>query len=234
MLYRIEKFISFNINANQKEFTVLNNPRSILYNGIDVSVHNGTVDFAKVKSAGYSFVMIREGYGNEKAYPNQLDTRFISNYNNAKKNGMMVGAYHYLYATTPEAAKDEATAFIKNLKGKQFEMPIALDIEDVCQTKLNKATIGKIIEAFMAVCNNQGYYCVLYSYESFLTNLVPEDVLKNCDIWCANINRSPNITCGMHQYSFKGRVNGINVNVDLNHAYEDYPKIIKKNHKNGF
>ena len=202
--------------------------------GIDVSVHNGTVDFGQVKRAGFQFVMIREGYGNELLYPSQLDQRFISNYENAKKSGMMVGAYHYLYATTPQIAESEAKAFVKNLSGKQFEMPIALDIEDQCQSKLSKAVIGEIITAFMDICEKAGYYCVLYSYESFLNNQVPEKLLTRYDVWCANTASSPKIACGMHQHSFKGRVSGVNTDVDLNYAFKDYPTIIKEKGLNGF
>lgn len=202
--------------------------------GIDVSHHNGIVDFERVKKSGFQFVMIREGYGNERLYPNQLDGRFRDNYKNAKKNGMMVGAYHYLYAVTAQIAEDEAKAFVNNLKGMKFEMPIALDIEDKCQLKLNKTAVGEIITAFMDICEKAGYYCVLYSYENFLTNNVPADVLKRYDVWCANTKHSPGIACGMHQHSFTGRVSGVNTEVDLNYAFKDYPTLIKKNHFNGF
>lgn len=202
--------------------------------GIDVSEHNGIVDFERVKKTGFNFVMIREGYGNELLYPSQLDQCFIKNYENAKKSGMMVGAYHYLYATTPQIAVSEAQAFVKNLRGKQFEMPIALDIEDKCQSKLSKAVIGNIITVFMDICEKAGYYCVLYSYESFLNNQVPEKLLTRYDVWCANTVSSPKITCGMHQHSFKGRVSGVNTDVDLNYAFKDYPTIIKEKGLNGF
>jgi|GEM_PF-5266644 lyzozyme M1 (1,4-beta-N-acetylmuramidase) len=205
-----------------------------VFHGIDISEHNGVVDFDKVISSDISFVMIREGYGNEKLYPWQIDKLFEENYKKAKAKNLNVGAYHYLYATTPEIAEAEAEGFLANLKGKQFEMPIALDIEDPYQSNLSPDTIGEIIKRFINICKAAGYCCVLYSYESFLQNKVPPEVRNNYDVWCANTSRSPRIPFVMHQYSFNGRINGINGDVDLDCAYKDYPALIKKEHKNGF
>lgn len=207
---------------------------AVCYNGIDVSVHNGNINFEEVKNAGIHFVMIREGYGSDGIYKGQVDSLFESNYAAAKRVGLNVGAYHYLYATTVSGAAEEAKGFISNLKNKQFEMPIALDIEDKCQINLSKTTVGDMVTAFMNACENAGYYCVLYSYESFLTSNIPENVLQKYDIWCANTSSSPKIKCGMHQHSFQGRVNGINRNVDLDYAFKDYPALIKSKHFNGY
>lgn len=209
--------------------------QNIVLNGIDVSVHNGCVDFQKVKSAGIDFIMIREGYGNDKAYKNQVDELFETNYIGAKNAGLNVGAYHYLYATTVEGARQEAEGFIANLKGKQFEMPIALDIEDKCQSNLPTSVISEMVKAFMDICEDAGYYCVLYSYESFLTTKIASEILNRYSVWCANISSLPHIqSYGMHQYSFTGRIAGVNTNVDLDHAYKDYPELIKSGHFNGF
>ena len=68
--------------------------QSINYYGVDLSVHNGLVDMAKVRASGKSFVFLREGYGDELSYPGQKDARFEQNYKNAKAAGLHVGAYH--------------------------------------------------------------------------------------------------------------------------------------------
>lgn len=204
------------------------------YKGVDLSVHNGVVDFAKVKSAGYTFAIIREGFGDEVSYPSQKDARFEQNYKNSKAAGLDVGAYHYLYATTVNGARREAQGFINNLKGKSFDYPIALDIEERSQYNLPNSTVESMVKAFMDVCEGAGYYCLLYSYESFLTAKFSADFRKRYDIWCANISRTPAITYGIHQYSFTGRVAGIAGNVDLNSTSRDYPSIIKNAGKNGF
>ena len=207
---------------------------AVTYKGADLSVHNGAVDFAKVKSAGYSFVFLREGYGDEVSYPSQKDSRFEANYRNAKSAGLHLGAYHYLYATTVEGAKREAQGFLKNLSGKSFDMPVALDIEERSQYNLSRGTVEGIAKAFLDICEAAGYYAVLYSYESFLTTKFSAAFRSRYDIWCANVSRTPAITYGIHQYSFTGRVNGISGNVDLNRTAKDYPTLIKNAGKNGF
>ena len=204
------------------------------YKGADLSVHNGAVDFAKVKSAGYSFVFLREGYGDEVSYPSQRDSRFESNYKNAKAASLHVGAYHYLYATTVEGARREAQGFLKNLSGKSFDMPVALDIEERSQYNLPNSTVEAIVKAFMDVCEQTGYYCLLYSYESFLTAKMSAAFRSKYDVWCANISRQPSISYGIWQYSFTGSVGGISGRVDLNRTSKDYPSIIKNAGKNGF
>jgi GH25 family lysozyme M1 (1,4-beta-N-acetylmuramidase) len=204
------------------------------YKGVDLSVHNGAVDFAKLKSAGYTFAILREGYGDELSYPGQKDTRFEQNYKNAKAAGLHIGAYHYMYATTVNGARREAQGFLNNLKGKSFDYPIALDIEERSQYNLPNATVEAIVKAFMDVCEQAGYYCLLYSYESFLTAKFSAAFRSKYDVWCANITRTPSIAYGIHQYSFTGRVAGIAGNVDLNSTSRDYPSIIKNAGKNGY
>ena len=200
------------------------------YTGPDLSVHNGFVSMTGVKQSGHSFVLLREGYGDVLSYPYQKDSRFESNYANAKAAGLSVGAYHYMYATTTAGARREAQGFINNLKGKSFDMPIALDIEERSQYNLPNSTVESIVKAFMDVCEGAGYYCLLYSYESFLTAKFSADFRKRYDVWCANITRTPSIAYGIHQYTFSGTVSGVSGRVDLNRTTRDYPTIIK----NGF
>ena len=86
--------------------------------GIDVSHWQRTVDFEKVKSAGYTFVMLNAGYGR---YAKQKDESFERNYTAAKKAGLDVGAYWYSYALTETEALEEAKTFVSCIKGKKFE-----------------------------------------------------------------------------------------------------------------
>lgn len=208
--------------------------QSINYYGVDLSVHNGAVDMEKVKASGKSFVFLREGYGDELSYPGQKDARFETNYKNAKAARLHVGAYHYMYATNVNAAKREAWGFLNSLKGKSFDYPIALDIEESSQYKLTNSTVEAITKAFMDICEQAGYYVMLYSYESFLTAKFSADFRKRYDIWCANVSRQPSISYGIWQYSFKGQVSGISGRVDLNRTARNYPKLIKDSGKNGF
>ena len=202
--------------------------------GLDVSVYQGyDIDYNKVKQAGYSFVMPRCGYGNMVAYPYQKDPTFETNYKNAKAAGLSLGAYFYSYALDADSAKREAQGVLNIIKGKQFDYPIALDIEENSQMNLSAGQKAAVIEAFISVLENAGYYVVLYSYESFL-NSVPITTLAKYDIWCANINRKPSMRYGIWQDSWTGRINGINGDVDTDIAEKDYPTIIKGAGLNGY
>lgn len=201
------------------------------FKGIDVSKWNGDIDFKKVKAAGVNFVMIRAGYGK---YTTQKDTKFEQNYKNATAAGLNVGAYWYSYATTEADALAEAATFLKTIKGKSFNFPLAFDIEEKAQYNLGTAKVEKIINAFCGAIEKAGYYCMLYSYESFLTNRTTAATRGKYDVWCANISRKPSITFGIHQYSFTGKINGISGNVDLNTTEKNYPTIIKNAGLNGF
>lgn len=205
-----------------------------MFNGIDVSVHNGYVDFAKVAGAGYDFVMVRDGYGDLLSYPSQKDKRFEENYKNAKAAGRAVGTYHYLYATTPAGAEREAKGFLDHINGKNFDYPIALDIEERDQYNLPNATVESIVKAFISTCEKAGYYCSLYSYEAFLSGKMSKSFRENYDVWCANISYEPSIKYGIWQYSFTGSVPGCSGAVDLNRTSKDYPRIIKGGGFNGY
>lgn len=86
--------------------------------GIDVSYYQGNnIDYAKVKKAGYNFVMARCGYGNMTAYPYQKDSTFETNYKNAKAVGLGVGCYFYSYALDADSAKREAEGVLNVIKG---------------------------------------------------------------------------------------------------------------------
>uniref|UniRef100_UPI003870D6C2 GH25 family lysozyme n=1 Tax=Pseudobutyrivibrio sp. TaxID=2014367 RepID=UPI003870D6C2 len=173
------------------------------------------------------------GYGNMVAYPYQKDPTFETNYKNAKAAGLSVGTYFYSYALDADSAKREAQGVLNVIKGKQFDYPIALDIEENSQMNLSASQKAAVIEAFISVLENAGYYVVLYSYESFL-NSVPITTLAKYDIWCANINRKPSMRYGIWQDSWTGRINGINGDVDTDIAEKDYPAIIKGAGLNGF
>lgn len=195
------------------------------YKGIDVSKHNGTIDWNKVKAAGVQFAMLRAGYGR---YDNQKDERFEANYKGATAAGIPVGAYHYSYATTAEQAKQEAEVFLGWIKGKNLTYPVAFDIEDKKQANLGVSVISDIIRAFCETVEAAGYYVVVYANKDWLTNRIDADCKSRYDIWLAQWTSKPTYTgsYGMWQYTSDGAVDGIAGRVDMNIAYKDYPSVI--------
>ena len=202
--------------------------------GIDVSHYQGHVDYKLVKAAGYDFVMINAGYGK---YLQQKDLYFETNYKNAKAAGLKVGAYWYSYAISKEEAEREAKVFQQVIKGKKFEMPVAFDIEDKCQSEISKEKMGQLITAFCTSMEKAGYFCSLYSYASWLVHNVPLAVRKRFDVWVAHFDVSkPDYKApyGMWQYTSSASVPGVHTKCDCNIAYKDYTAIIKNKKLNGF
>ncbi len=207
-------------------------------NGIDVSYHNGEIDWVKVKNSGVDFAILRCGFGREN--PNQIDKQFERNYREAKALGIPVGVYHYSYAKSPEMAEKEAEFCLKLIKNKQFEFPIYFDIEDEKVHKpLDKKTCSEIVVAFCSKIEKEGYWAGVYSYDSFFSSHLYESIQNRYTTWVANISREP-IYCkrvDIWQNSFTGKVDGItgnNGDVDTNICYRDLPSAIKKAKKNGF
>ena len=200
-------------------------------NGIDVSQWQGDINWNAVQT---DFAILRAGYGKEKS---QIDTKFERNYNGCKAAGIPVGAYWYSYALSADEARKEADAFINALKGKKFEYPVYLDVEEAKTLKLGRDKVSEIIIAFLEKMEKAGFFAGLYMSASPLTTHTTDFVKKRFAIWVANYGVSkPNYSgqYGMWQKSSTGKVNGISGNVDLNECYVDYPKQIKADGKNGF
>ena len=205
-----------------------------IFQGVDVSVYQGNIDWEAAKADGVEFAIIRAGYGK---YVSQKDKYFDQNMQNAKAAGLPCGAYWFSYALTPEDAIKEADAFYEVIKDYQFEYPVSFDMETENQTNLSKETVTAIIEAFCGRMESYGYYTTLYSYASFLNYKVGESVFEKYDIWVAHYNTSQpafNRKYGLWQYSSTGRIAGIQGNVDQDFVYLDYERIIKNAHLNGF
>lgn len=203
--------------------------------GIDVYSGTGKVDFARVKAAGKSFIIIRAGYGR---YIPQKDERFEEHYKGAKAAGLNVGAYWFSYATTVEQAEMEADVCIQVLKGKQYEFPIFYDVETQAAFNTGKANVSAMIMAFGRKLEAAGYYTGLYCSTYYLNNYVTDEVKRKFTLWVAQYASS--CTYGgpgrvdIWQKSESGSVPGCNGNTDLDECYYDYPTAIKAKHLNGF
>lgn len=204
--------------------------------GIDVSKHNGNIDWAKVASSKkVDFAIIRTGFGKEAT--NQVDSKFEANYKGCKDNGILVGAYHYSYAKTTEEARREAEFCSKIIENKQFEFPIYFDIEDETQQCLSKAACSEMVRAFCGVLESKGYWAGVYSFDSFFQTHLDSTIPKRYAAWVARVeNVFPKYVdkplIGIHQYSFKGKIDGISGDVDLDEAFKDYPETIRSAGKN--
>lgn len=202
------------------------------YRYIDVSRWQGTsIDWAKVKAAGYRGVMIR-ALGNKNLAP-YVDTCFEKNYAGAKAAGLDVGVYWYSTATTQALVNAELSMLKNALRGKELTLPVAMDIEDAKLTALDKQDLTDLTAYALHEIEEMGFYAQLYTYTSFAKAhlFVGGAALHPYDVWLADYTgKTPKVDFkyNAHQHTSKGSVPGISGNVDLNVTELNYPRIIRK------
>ena len=218
----------------------------IKYKLIDVSHHNGDVDFAKVKAEGIQGVIIRAGYG-----VSTVDSCFHANIKNALKNGLHVGIYWFGYAYTVSQAEKEAKhclSVINAYKGK-LDLPIFYDWEygSFNYAKKQGVTVSKqlcsdMTDRFCSIMESNGYFSGVYANLDYLNNFYTEYIKNRYTIWVAQWSTKCTYSgqYGIWQYGAetnkidKKSVDGISGIVDKNYCYIDYPSIIKANGFNGY
>ena len=203
--------------------------------GIDVSKWQGNFDFAKAKSEGVEFVILRGAYSTIK------DTKFESYYKTCKELNLPVGVYHYSMAKSVPEARSEANFLINNvLKEKQFEYPIYMDVEDKVQGALGKDLLTDIVIAFCDTLEKAGYYVGIYSSASFFGTYMHESKLERFDKWIAQWSKSCTYKGNYGMWQFGGETNNLRSTIvadvvcDQDYCYKDYPAIIKSACLNGF
>ena len=192
--------------------------------GIDVSEHQGVIDWAKVAKDGVQFAVIRAGYGRELS---QKDKQFERNYAGAKAAGIQVGAYWYSYANSVERGEQEARTCLKVLDGKHLDLPVFFDQEyEPGILKLSTKTRTDIVLKFLETIKAAGRPCGPYSSTNFITANLQANRLTEYPLWIAEYGSKLHYTGKVWawQYTSKGRVNGIRGNVDCNHGYFAQPQ----------
>jgi GH25 family lysozyme M1 (1,4-beta-N-acetylmuramidase) len=191
---------------------------------IDVSKWNSNVDYKSVKSAGVTGVIIQCGYGMAST---QKDPYFEDNYKKAKAQGLKVGAYLYSYAESVSDAKKEANVCLKWIKGKKFDLPIYIDMEEEGLTYLGKSTLTKIATKFCKIVEKSGYKAGVYANANwFKSNLNYNSLKKKYSIWLAQYASYKDFDCDIWQYTDKLMING--KPFDGNYAYKTFEGKKKK------
>ena len=194
-------------------------------NGIDVSSHQGNIDWASVKAAGINFAIIRVGYRGSQTGALVEDSCFKKNIQGATANGINVGVYFFTQATTEAEAVEEASMALTLCSGYNLSYPIFVDTENgsggARANGLDKGTRTACVAAFCKTIANGGRKAGVYASKSWYNNKIDASAFSNYFIWVAQYNT----TCtykgkyNMWQYSSKGSVPGIKGNVDVNIAY---------------
>lgn len=201
--------------------------------GIDVSMHNKTVDFNKVKADGIDFVYVRVGYTGytKKKLSLNYDPNYQENITNALAAGLRVGVYWYSQALNEEEALQEANMLLNVIGSYNITMPVVYDYEfagvgddgrlDSANLSKDQMTANSL--AFLNRVSQMGYTPCLYANYSFLKNRVNASQISSiAKIWLAHYNTSTDYAGDYEywQYTSDGRVNGISGRVDMNVWYQ--------------
>lgn len=231
--------------SNEEKVMYKESQRFIVYNsygfGIDVSKHNGTIDWSKVKESGVDFAMIRvgnRGYGQ----PGKLvaDPKFVANMNGAISNGIGVGVYFFSQAISVDEAIEEADMAVRLIRENGFAdkitYPIVIDTEKIDNAVgradgLSREARTIIVQVFCERIKQYGYTPMIYANKYWLTSQLDMNKLSMYDIWLAHYTNTnnpienPSDYTGkyeMWQYTKSGTINGISGNVDLDIGYKKY------------
>lgn len=200
--------------------------------GIDLSSHQGAVDWGKVTA---QFAILRAGWSWYQGGMN-IDKQFLANVAGAQGAGIPWGVYLYAYDKTPAAARIAAGQLANLLDQYQIPYPVAYDFEDNQYLTMDKADNTAICKAFLETLQARGYYAMLYTYTNFAKGYLDMEALSAYDFWVADYTGKVGWTgeYGIWQYTGSGAAPGISVAVDLDQAYKDYPSIIWAAGLNGY
>ena len=206
---------------------------------IDVSEHQGVIDWEKVKGH-VDGVMIRAGYGQ-----NNIDKRFKPNASECNRLGIPCGAYWFSYARTVQMAEAEAKFLLAAVKPFRMELPLSFDYEYDSVKNANKYGISitkelatKMVYAFCEAVEKAGYWCLNYANPDFLAKYFSAEVPMRFGLWLAawpkNVDvKNPPRACAIWQWG-SSEIPGITPGkgVDTNEAYTDFKTLIAANGMN--
>ena len=193
---------------------------------IDVSKHNGDIDWNAVKAAGVDYAIIRVGYRGYGTARLVQDACFDQNMRGAINAGIRVGAYIVTQAVNTEEAVEEASFIVEKCRGYNVTLPLAIDVEwagnsyeEGRANSISASTRTDVINAFARTVMNSGYTAMAYANKDWFENKIYSgNLFSSCKIWLAQY-RNTEYTYGgrvnMWQYTSKGRVDGINGDVDI-------------------
>ena len=188
--------------------------------GIDVSQHQGKIDWDQVKDE-IDFAILRLGWiGNKENHT--LDTQFERNYSECKRLGIPIGVYVYCYSNCVETTQSGANWAVKQLEGKTLDFPVFIDMEDSSIAGIGKDNLSNICIEFSNIIEKANFEPGIYANRNWFNNYLNSDLKTKYTCWIAHYtNNDENYEeqYSIWQYSSKGLISGISTNVDLNIIY---------------
>lgn len=203
--------------------------------GIDVSKHNGVIDWEKIKASGINFAIIRIGHGSDIA--SQDDSQAERNMNECERLGIPYGVYIYSYALTEEEAESEAQHTLRMIEGRNPVMGVWFDMEDADGYKqkhgipldnAHSKLYTDICAVYTSIIQEKGYKAGIYASKSVLDTIIGKDYLQysGIKIWVAQWSKECTYKGNYEiwQYTSDGAVPGSSARTDMNYFYGDIPK----------
>ena len=203
--------------------------------GVDVSEHQGTIDWQQVKDAGFEYAILRVAYRGMTEGGLNVDSTFEQNYQGATAAGLKVGVYFFSQAITQEEAREEAQYVLDTLDGRELDYPVVFDweipipseqlpAEDLRAYDISGEVVTAMAKAFCQEIQSNGYTPCVYTNKSMAYNTFNLEELKDFPLWYAEYQPAPSLYYHfqMWQYSASGTVPGIAGSADLNICFEPY------------
>lgn len=212
------------------EMQYIQDGQVVSHKGIDVSKYQGEIDWQKVAADGVEFAFIRlgiRGYGAEgKIVP---DDMFAANVQGAKAAGIKVGVYFFAQAVTEAEAAEEAQFVLEQIAPYEIDYPVVYDVEKVSAKdgRMNQLSVierTNVTLTFLNTVKAAGYTPMLYGNMEMLSVLIDMESFEEFDKWFAYYGTQLYFPYdyAVWQYTEKGRVDGINGEVDLNISFKDW------------
>lgn len=188
--------------------------------GIDVSAHQGPIDWQAVAGSGVRFAMVRLGYRSYEGVLN-VDERAGENLAGARAAGLQVGAYFFSQATDPEEARQEAELAVQVLEGMALDLPLAYDWEyvsdDARTGDMDPDTLEQCVHSFCGAVEAAGYSPMVYFNQELSRTLLDLEAVEEYPFWLAMYAPELEFRCpvAMWQWSDQGKVDGIGGYTDL-------------------
>lgn len=208
------------------EYQYLTDGQVTSHKGIDVSSHQGDIDWTQVAQDGVEFAIIRlgfRGYGSEGKLVE--DTKFEDNIKGALAAGIKVGVYFFSQAITTEELMEEANLVLEKIAPYKIECPVVYDVEKTSQDgRMNNISVEertRLTALFCQTIQNAGYKPMIYHNTEMGALMIDVAALESYDKWyaCYSDQMFYPYEYKIWQYSDKGRVAGISTDVDLDISF---------------
>ena len=231
----------YGANADFEGRAMHSMPKGATAQGIDVSEHNGTIDWQSVKDAGIDFAILRVGFAGDTS-GGRLDNYFRRNVSECERLGIPYGVYLYSYARNEDEAQAEARLMLSALKGHSPTLPVYYDLEEQKTnadgspkwTPFNDPSkLASIAKTFCGQIAAAGYKPGIYANVNWFKNYLTDPCFLSSgwSIWtaqswyggrydeCLGLTPEAPAKYDCWQYSFRGSVPGVSGDVDVNYWF---------------